>query len=71
MENPDLLMVCVAAIVAVFAMLSILAGVIRMLTVAFPAETPPTIDGALLAAVSATVAATHPGTRISHIEETS
>ena len=71
MGNPDLLMVCVAAIVAVFVMLSVLAGVIRILTLAFPGLQPPTIDSTVVAAVSAAVAATHPGTRISRIEETS
>ena len=68
--TPDLLVVCVAAFVAVFVLLTFLAVVMRLLLVAFPAP-PPTdrTDAAFLAAVTSAVSAAFPDTRVTKIEE--
>jgi hypothetical protein len=67
MTQPDLLIVCAAALIAVFTLLGTLAGVIRLLTSIFPEPTDD--DAALLAAVSAAASARHPGMRVTRIEE--
>lgn len=69
MNEPDLLVICAAAFVAVFLLLSLLAVVMRVLTAVYP-EKPTGIDGATLAAVSAAVSAAYPGMRITNVEET-
>jgi hypothetical protein len=68
METPDLLMVCVSAFSAVFVLLALLAVVMRILIAAFP-ELVAKADPAMLAAVSATVAAVFPGAKITRVEE--
>ncbi len=70
MGQPDLLMVCVSAFLAVFLMLSALAGVMRVLIAVFPERTSISTDAAILAAVTAAVSAAYPGAKISTIEET-
>lgn len=70
MPSPDLLVVCLTAFVAVFALLGVLALVMRGLLTLFPAPAPSTSsDHAVLAAVSAAAAAAYPGMRITKIEE--
>ncbi len=67
MTEPDLLVICAAAFVAVIALLSFLAGVIRLLTAIFPV--PDDIDAAVVAAVSSAAARAFPGTRVTNIKE--
>lgn len=66
MTDPSLLIVCLVAFLAVIFILSVLAGIIRLLTVLFPAAEE--LDAAALAALGAAVARLHPGMRIVKIE---
>jgi hypothetical protein len=73
--EPNLLVICATAFVAVILLLALLAGVIRVLTRLFPesAEMAPpteaTPDGPLVAAISAATAAAFPGHRVTRIED--
>lgn len=71
MEPASLIATCGIAFVAVFILLSFLAGVMRLVTAAFPvrAAAPAAADAAVAAAVSAAVAATVPGARLTRMEE--
>jgi hypothetical protein len=69
MTEPNLLVICVFAFIAVFLLLSALALVMRVLTSVFPLQEDGP-DAALLAAVSAAAAVAYPGMRISTVEET-
>lgn len=68
MTEPNLLIISVSAFLAVIILLSVLAGMIRLLTVLFPAESEAS-DATVVAAIHAAAAATHPGTRVTRIEE--
>jgi hypothetical protein len=65
----DLWIMCVAAFLAVFILLSLLAAVMRLLIMAFPEITPAGPDAALVAAVTSAMASAYPGTKITKIEE--
>lgn len=68
MTEPNLFVICAAAFVAVLSLLSLLAGLIRLLTALFP---PPEAqdDSALIAAIVAATTRAHPGTRVTNIQE--
>jgi hypothetical protein len=66
MTEPSLLIICLVAFLAVIVLLSVLAGIIRILTVLFPPAEE--LDAAALAALGAAVAHFHPGMRIVKIE---
>ncbi len=68
MGPPNMLLICVSAFVAVFVLLALLALAMRGLIAVFP-EKLAKADPALLAAVSAAVAAVFPGTKITRVEE--
>ena len=68
MGSADIVIVCVSAFIAVFLLLTVLALVMRALISVFPQLTGGS-DVAVLAAVSAAVAAAYPGARITNIEE--
>jgi hypothetical protein len=68
MQQPDLLVICIAAFVAVFSLLSLLAVVMRLLIAVYP-EKVAGIDAAVLAAVSAAATSAFPGMRVTNIEE--
>jgi len=68
MGPPNMLLVCVSAFTAVFLLLALLALAMRFLIAVFP-ERLAKADPALLAAISATVAAVFPGTKITRVEE--
>ena len=68
MESPDLLMVCVSALLAVFVLLTLLALVMRGLIAVFPEKTGKA-DPAMLAAVASVAAAVFPGSKITKVEE--
>jgi hypothetical protein len=67
-EGPSLTAACYTAFAVVFAVLALLALVIRFVTLAFPARAPRT-DPAVVAAIAAAVAAHHPGARVVNIVE--
>ena len=65
----SLLAICSIAFVAVFVLLAFLAGIMHLITAAFPQEEPPS-DPVVVAAVSAAVATLYPGSKVTKIEET-
>jgi hypothetical protein len=69
MTPPDLLTISVFAFLAVFLLLSLLAGLMRGLTALFP-EQPDGPDEAVIAAIASAAAIAFPGTRVTRIEET-
>ena len=70
MHTPDLFLVCVTAFAAVFALLGLLALVMRGLMAGFPVPPPTTpSDPAMIAAITAAAAAAYPGAAITKIEE--
>lgn len=68
MEKESLVLICLIAFIAVLGLLSILAGVIRLITVVFPVP-GSTSDPAVVAAISTAVATTVPGAKVTRIEE--
>jgi hypothetical protein len=68
MTEPDLLTICAAAFLAVLSLLTLLAGMIRLLVMLFP-EKEDGPDAALLAAITSAATAAYPGTRVTKIEE--
>lgn len=68
MNQPDLLIICTSAFVAVFLLLSFLAIVMRILISVYPQEEQG-IDAGTIAAVSAAAAYAFPGTRVTNVEE--
>ena len=68
MNQPELLVICLSAFVAVFVLLSFLAVVMRVLIAVYP-EKVGGIDAATIAAVSAAAAYAFPGTKVTKVEE--
>ena len=68
MENPNLLLVCLNAFIAVMALLTVLAGAIRGLIELFPERSPKT-DTVVAVAIASAVHAMTPGARVTRIEE--
>lgn len=68
MEDPNLIVICAVAFAAVLILLSVLAALIHVLTLAFPEKTDET-DQALLAAIHTAVSNSIPGAKVTHIEE--
>jgi len=66
----NLLSACGIAFLAVFLLLSLLAGLMQLITIVFPARTSR-IDPSLVAAVSSAVAVLIPGARVTKLEEKS
>jgi hypothetical protein len=69
MGSSDLVYICISAFLAVFVLLSVLAVVMRIILVLFPEKESGT-DAVVVAAITSTVSAIYPGTRITKIEET-
>jgi hypothetical protein len=67
MPEPNLLIISASAFIAVIVLLSLLASIIRLLTIIFPVEEG--LDGAVIAAIASAAARAHPGSRITKIEE--
>ncbi len=65
----ELLVICVSAFFAVFLLLSFLALVIRLLTMACPEEVAVGTDTAVIAAVTTAVSVLYPGTMVTKVEE--
>ncbi len=70
MDTANLFSICGVAFAAVFALLSFLAVVMRLITALFPAR-QYVLDSAVIAAISTTVAGVIPGARVTQIEEES
>ncbi len=68
MGSSDLLMVCISAFVAVFILLTLLAGVMRLVLEIFPQKIAKT-DAVMMAAVAAVASSIYPGTKVTNIEE--
>ena len=68
MENPNLLLICLNAFIAVLGLLTVLAGAIRGLIELFP-ERPPMTDTVVAVAIAVSVNAVTPGARVTRIEE--
>ena len=68
MTSPDLLTVCIAALIAVFALLIALAAGMRLITWLFPESEDD--ESEMYAAIAATYNSVFPGTRITKIEDT-
>ena len=68
MEVTSLYSACLIALVSVFALLSILAVIMDVITRLFPVSDQQ-IDPTIVAAISTTVASVYPGARVVRIEE--
>ena len=68
MPAPELWLICVTAFGAVALLLAILAGLMRLILMAFPPK-EKTTDAMMLAAVASVVTAVYPGARITRVEE--
>ena len=64
----ELWAICITAFSAVFLLLTVLAGVMELITRAFPQGKPRT-DSMVVAAVTSAVQSTIPGSRVVRIEE--
>jgi len=68
MPEPNLLLICAVAFLAVITLLGALAGIMYVLTYLFPGESDGS-DPAVVVAIAAAVAAAYPGMRAARIEE--
>lgn len=68
MPSPELWLVCLTAFCAVAILLSILAGIMRLILIIFPYR-DKTTDAAMIAAVTSAVQSIYPGTRVTKVEE--
>ena len=64
----NLLTACGIAFMAVFLLLSLLAGLMQLITLIFP-ERKSSVEPTLVAAISSSVAFLYPGARVTKIEE--
>ena len=69
MENPNLLLICLNAFVAVLGLLWVLAIALRGLIELFPEKPQPQADAAITVAIASAVNCLVPGARVTHIEE--
>lgn len=69
MESMNLILICVSAFIAVFALLSVLAIAMRLILVVFPAKEVAESDSAVVAALASTINSIYPESSISKIEE--
>lgn len=68
MGNSDLISICISAFLAVVILLSLLAMMIRLITLIYPKQ-EETQDAAVIAAISSTYAALFPESKITKIGE--
>ena len=68
MPSNELLLICLSAVVAVFALLSLLALVMRLIIAVFPEKVADT-DSAYLAAIASVISTIYPQTKITKVEE--
>ena len=68
MPSPELWLVCLTAFCAVAVLLSVLAGLMRLILIVFPHKEEAT-DAVVVAAIASVVTNLYPGTRVSKVEE--
>jgi hypothetical protein len=68
MPSPELWLICLTAFCAVALLLSILAGIMRLILTIFPYR-EKTTDAMMIAAVASAVTSLYPGTRLTRVEE--
>ncbi len=68
MEQPNLMAVCLTAFSAVFILLAVLAGVMRLITAIFP-QIRESLSTATIATITSTYQAIIPGSKVTRIEE--
>ena len=68
MPVPELWLICVTAFSAVALLLAILAGLMRLILIAFPSK-EETTDAMMIAAVASVVTSLYPGAQITKVEE--
>jgi len=68
MGQGELLLICASAFVAVFVLLSVLALVMKLIIVVYPAKAVQT-DTVMMAAMATVVSSIYPGTKLTKIEE--
>lgn len=68
MNSPDLIYICITAFIAVFTLLVLLAGVMRLISSVFP-QASGAVSSAHIAVVATTLHALIPGLKITHIKE--
>jgi len=68
MQPPELVYVCISAFLAVFILLAVLAVIMRLIQVAWPARSGDG-DAAVIAAVTSVMQNLYPGTKITKVEE--
>jgi len=68
MSSSELLVICVSAFLAVFVLLGILALLMRLILVVFPAK-QSTTDTAAIAAMTALAQSMYPGMKVTRVEE--
>lgn len=68
MQEPNLILICAVAFAAVLLLLSILAGLIHLVTRLFPEKSEQT-DAAVIAAIHTAVSSKIPGAKVTRIEE--
>ena len=67
MDSASLLSICGSSFLWVFILLTVLAVIMKLITVIFPQKKEVT-DAAVLAAISTTMTSRYPGTKITKIE---
>lgn len=70
LEVTTLFAACLTAMIAVFILLGLLALTMELITAVFPAR-GPSVEAAIIAAITTTVASIFPGARVTRIEEDS
>ena len=68
MPTPELFSISTIAFSSVLVLLAMLAGIIRLITMAFPAAEGED-DTALVAAVTSVYSSLYPGAKVTHMEE--
>ncbi len=68
MPEANLLSICATSFLAVFLLLTVLAGVMRLILVVFPQKEAET-DPALLGAIASVYNSIYPGTKVTKVEE--
>jgi hypothetical protein len=69
MSSDNFLVICVTGFVTVFALLSLLSLLMRLLIVLFPDKPGEETDSAMIAALTVTMSYLYPGSRITRIEK--
>lgn len=68
MQSTELFTICISAFLAVFTLLTVLALIMRLIIVVFPAR-KITGDTAMIAAVTTVMHSLYPGTKVTKVEE--